>query len=82
MTHDNTAEPTVKRAAFPMAIMRGGTPLFHAPGTFPPEYRRDAQLEALWRAGQPQPTKQLMFPGWAFVPASAAIAWRSQGGKA
>ena len=55
MTHDNTAEPTVKRAAFPMAIMRGGSPLFHAPGTFPPEYRRDAQLEALWQAGQPQP---------------------------
>lgn len=50
MNHDNTAEPTVKRASFPMAIMEAGTPLFHTPWTYPPVYARDARLEALWKA--------------------------------
>jgi hypothetical protein len=53
MTYDNTAEPVVKRESFPMAIMQAGTPLFHVAGTYPPEYSHQADLEALWRKGQP-----------------------------
>jgi hypothetical protein len=34
----------------PWAIMDGATPLFHVPRTYPPQYARDARLEALWRA--------------------------------
>jgi len=50
--HDNIDEPTVRRAAHPWAVLDGDTPLFHTPGSFPPEYARDDALEALWRAGQ------------------------------
>ena len=49
MTHDTTDEPTVK-ASHPWAVLEGDTPLFHTPGTYPPEYREDATLEPLWRA--------------------------------
>ena len=49
MTHDTTDEPTVK-ASHPWAVMEGDTPLFHTPGSYPPEYAPDATLEPLWRA--------------------------------
>ncbi len=47
MTHDNTDEP---KAAHPWAVLEGDTPLFHTPGTYPPLYEIEPQLEALWRA--------------------------------
>lgn len=52
MSHDNTDEPTVKHESHAWAVLEGDTPLFHVPGTYPPEYQRDAALEALWRATQ------------------------------
>ena len=58
-THDNTAEPTTVRASHPWAVLEGDTPLFHTPGTYPPEYTRDDALEALWRAGRSRAVVQL-----------------------
>lgn len=50
MSHDNADEPTVKQQSHPWAVLEGDTPLFHVPGTYPPEYAPDAVLEPLWRA--------------------------------
>ncbi len=41
---------TIARASHAWAVLDGETPLFHVPGTYPPEYARDAALEPLWRA--------------------------------
>lgn len=52
MSHDNADEPTVKQQSHPWAVLEGDTPLFHVPGTYPPEYAPDAALEPLWLRGQ------------------------------
>lgn len=46
MSHDTTD----KHNSHAWAVLDGDTPLFHTPGSYPPEYRRDTALEALWRA--------------------------------
>lgn len=46
---------TALRPAHPWAIRAGDGVLFHRPGSWPPEYSVDLELEAIWRRGQPQP---------------------------
>lgn len=43
---------TTPRPSHPWAILDGDVPLFHTPGTWPPEYAVDEALEAIWRRGQ------------------------------
>lgn len=43
---------TTPRMPHPWAVLDGGRVLFHTPGTWPPEYTVDDELEALWRRGQ------------------------------
>lgn len=52
--HDNTHEPTLKRASHAWAVMDGDAPLFHTAGTYPPVYARDDALEAIWRGRMQQ----------------------------
>lgn len=65
--HDNTNEPSIVRESHPWAVLDGATPLFHVPGTYPPVYRPDEALEALWRVKHPRVGKIIQLTLWEYA---------------